>query len=312
MKIKSIRSYEVLDSRGYPTVACEIIATNGMKAKAMVPSGASTGEREAIELRDNDKKRYMGKGVLKAVENVNKIIAPYLIKKNINIEDQNAIDKEMIKLDGTNNKNKFGANAILSVSMAITKLGALIKNKPLYKYINEDVAKLNSKTYILPLPMLNVINGGAHADNTIDFQEFMFIPVGAKNIRQACQISSECFHNLAKLLKTKGFNTSKGDEGGFAPLLKNADEALSFMTDAIKLAGYKPGVKADVAIAMDTACSELYDDVNKKYFFEKALKANIIDKKNGIKTTDEMIEYLDKLTKKYPIISIEDGLAEND
>jgi enolase len=311
-KIKSIKAYEVLDSRGYPTVACEVITDNGTKGKALVPSGASTGEREALELRDGDKKRYMGKGVTKAVDNVNRIIAPTLLNRNLDVIEQTKIDEEMMKLDGTEFKTQLGANAILSVSLACAHAAANYKKKPLFKYLREDVLKNTDTVYKLPVPMLNVINGGAHADNTIDFQEFMFMPIGATSVRQACQIASECFHALEKLLKSKGFNTSKGDEGGFAPALKSADEALEFMVEAIKIAGYRPGVDKDVAIALDTACSELYDNEQKVYIFKKAIDAKILTKEAGTKTTDQMIDYLESLVKKFPIISIEDGLAEND
>ena len=224
-KIKSITAYEVLDSRGFPTVACEVVTDNGVRGKAMVPSGASTGEREALELRDGDKKRYMGKGVLKAVENVNHIIAPTLLNRNLDVVEQTKIDEEMIKLDGTEFKTQLGANAILAVSLACAHTAANYKKKPFFKYLREDVLKNPDTIYKMPVPMLNVINGGAHADNTIDFQEFMFMPVGAASIRQACQVASECLHTLAKLLKNKGFNTSKADEVGFAPALKNADDA---------------------------------------------------------------------------------------
>jgi enolase len=311
-KIKSIRAYEVLDSRGFPTVACEVITDNGTKGKAMVPSGASTGEREALELRDGDKKRYMGKGVLKAVDNVNRIIAPTLLNHNLDVIEQTKIDEEMIKLDGTEFKTQLGANATLAVSLACAHAAANYKKKPLFKYIREDILKNSDSIYKMPVPMLNVINGGAHADNTIDFQEFMFMPIGATTIRQACQIASECFHALEKLLKSKGFNTSKGDEGGFAPALKSADEALDLMVEAIKAAGYRPGIDKDVAIALDLAASELYDNEQKVYIFKKAIADNILSKEAGTKTTDQMIDYLELLVKKYPIISIEDGLAEND
>jgi enolase len=311
-KIKSIYAYEVLDSRGFPTVACEVTTDNGTRGKAMVPSGASTGEREALELRDGDKKRYMGKGVLKAVDNVNKIIAPHLLNKDFKVDEQTKIDEEMINLDGTEFKTQLGANAILAVSLACAHAAAKYKKKPLFKYLHEDILKNSNNIYTLPVPMLNVINGGAHADNTIDFQEFMYMPIGAKTIRQACQMASECFHALAKLLNAKGLNTSKGDEGGFAPALKNADEALELMVEAIKAAGYRPGVDKDIAIALDTASSELYDNDKKVYIFKKAIADKILSEQEGTKTTDQMIDYLESLVKKYPIISIEDGLAEND
>jgi len=312
-KIKKIFAYEVLDSRGYPTVACKITLSNGISATAMVPSGASTGEREALELRDKDQYRFMGKGVLKAVSNVNNIIAPAIIKSKLPVFAQEKIDDLMIKLDGTNSKSRLGANAILSVSMAICKVAALAKKQPLYLYIYKNLNKLpKTAKFTLPVPMLNVINGGAHADNTIDFQEFMFMPVGAKCFKEACQMASECFHSLAKILKKNGYNTSKGDEGGFAPALKDAEQALTLMVEAIKAAGYIPGVKKDVAIAMDMACSELYDSEKQTYVFQKAIDAKIKTVKAGTMTTKELIEYIHKLITQFPIISIEDGLAEND
>ncbi len=309
-EITDIKAYEVLDSRGFPTVAAKVTLSCGIVGKAMVPSGASTGEREALEMRDGDKKRYMGKGVLKAVNNVNSIIAPALIGQEA--DQQNKLDELMIGLDNTPNKSKLGANAILAVSLAIAHASAQAYNMPLYQYIRQHVVKDSDTIYNMPVPMLNVINGGAHADNTIDFQEFMYMPVGAKTLRQACQIASECFHALMKILKTRGDSTSKGDEGGFAPNLKTAEEALELMVEAIKAAGYRPGIDKDVAIALDVAASELYDSEKKVYIFKKAIDAKILSKKDGTKTTDEMIDYLISLTKKFPIISIEDGLSEND
>ena len=308
-KIKEIKAYEVIDSRGFPTVACVVVLKNGIKAKAMVPSGASTGEKEALELRDGDKARFNGKGVLKAVNNVNEIIAPRLIGKDVS--KQEALDKLMIELDGTETKSNLGANAILSVSLACAKAAAKAKGIELYQYIRTLVPAFDDEfIYKLPVPMLNVINGGAHADNTIDFQEFMFMPVGAKSFRQAIQIASECFVALQNIFKAKKLNTNKGDEGGFAPNLKSAEQALDDMIEAIKKAGYKPGIKADVAIAIDAATSEMYD--GKKYTFHKAIKAKILSKDKAVKTTDQMVDYWKKLVAKYPIISIEDGLAEND
>lgn len=309
--IKEIRAYEVLDSRGFPTVACSVTLSCGAKGKAMVPSGASTGQKEALELRDGDKKRFGGKGVLKAVNNINRIIGPQIIGKNAS--KQQELDDFMIKLDGTPGKTNLGANAILAVSMAIAKASANANKMPLYAYIRSLIKECKeNEEYILPVPMLNVINGGAHADNTIDFQEFMFMPVGAKSIREAVQIASECFHALGKLLKAKGFNTSKGDEGGYAPLLKSAEEALDIMVEAIKAAGYKPGVNQQVAISLDCAASEMYDETTKKYTFKKALDAKLMPKEKATLTSEQMINYLIELTKKYPIISIEDGLAETD
>lgn len=305
--ITKIESYEVIDSRGFPTVATKVFAGN-VYAKAMVPSGASTGEREAVELRDGDKSRFNGKGVLTAVNNVNTTIAAHVV--GYDCRKQEEIDNLMISLDGTSNKGNLGANAILSVSLAIAKLASILSSKPLYQYISEDILKEKRTHYIMPVPMLNVINGGAHADNTIDFQEFMFMPVGAENIKKAIQIASECFHALQSILKSKGFNTNKGDEGGFAPNLKDADEALSLMIEAIEKAGYKPN--DDVCIALDLASSELFDKETKTYKFEKAINANILSEEEGTLTSEQMVEYWEKQIEKYPIISIEDGLAEND
>lgn len=308
-KITNVVAYEVIDSRGFPTVACDIYVGK-IKAKSMVPSGASTGEKEAIELRDNDKLRFNGKGVLTAVKNVNEIIKPKLIGMDCRLQKE--IDQLMIDIDGTPNKANLGANAILSVSLSIAKVAAIISQKPLYRYISENILKENRSEYIMPVPMLNVINGGAHADNTIDFQEFMFMPVGAKSVKEAIRVASECFHSLQSILKLKGFNTNKGDEGGFAPNLKSSDEVLSLMMEAIKKAGYESGVDKDVAIALDPATSELYNSEKKVYVFEKAVNAKILTLANGTKTSKEMVKYWDDISKKYPIISIEDGLAEND
>ena len=309
-KIASVYAYEVLDSRGFPTVACKVTLRNGAIGKAMVPSGASTGEREALELRDGDKKRYCGKGTLKAVNNVNNIIALALIGKDST--KQKEIDDIMLKLDGTKSKTKLGANAILSVSLAVAHAAANSLKKPLYQYIRQNVLGYNNEIYEMPVPMLNVINGGAHADNTLDFQEFMFVPVSAKSIHQACQMASECFHALQKILKDRGDSTGKGDEGGFAPNLKTAEEALELMSVAVKAAGYHVGVNKDVAFALDVAASELYDPNTKKYVFKKALDAKVWDNQKAVKTTDQMVDYLKELVAKYPIISIEDGLSEND
>lgn len=310
IKITEVIPYEVIDSRGFPTVACIVKTSTGGVGKAMVPSGASTGEREALELRDGDKKRFNGKGVLKAVENVKKIIAPAVI--GMDVTNQREIDETMIKLDGTEFKTNLGANAILSVSLACAHAAADSLGKPLYRYIREDILNSNDNLYKMPVPMLNVINGGAHADNTIDFQEFMFMPVGATSIKKAVQIASECFHALQSILKSRHQSTGKGDEGGFAPDLDKAEDALDLMVEAIKAAGYQPGVDKDVAIALDVAASELYDPETKTYVFKKALAENILPSDKAHKTTDQMIDYLEELTKKYPIISIEDGLSEND
>lgn len=308
LDIVRILAYEVFDSRGFPTVACIVKLANGCIGEAMVPSGASTGEKEALELRDNDPKKYFGKGVSKAVNNINNVIAPRLLGKVAN--KQSLIDKIMLDLDGTPNKSKLGANAILAVSIAVAKAAAYALRIPLFRYIARDVARIPSGEYVMPVPMLNVINGGAHADNTIDFQEFMFMPVGAKSMQHALQISSECFHSLQNILKSKKLNTNKGDEGGFAPDLKDAEEALDLMVEAVNKAGYVPG--KDVCFALDCASSEFYDSQRKVYVFKKALKAKIISEEKATLTTRQMIDYLKALVKKYPIISIEDGLSEND
>lgn len=310
-KIKDVYAYEAIDSRGYPTVACKVVLWNGAVGKSMVPSGASTGIKEALELRDGDKRRFNGKGVLKAVDNINRIIRPHLIGKNAT--KQSYIDSFMMKIDGTETKSVLGANAILAVSLAVCKAAANSYKIPLYKYIRKNLCHISSDAYKMPVPMLNVINGGAHADNTIDFQEFMFMPIGAKKIKQAVQIASECFQSLQTLLKARGLNTNKGDEGGFAPNLKNAEEALDIMVEAIKNAHYNPTTnEGGVAIALDVAASELYEEKTKTYCFKKALAAKILNETDAHKTTEQMIEYLNHLSKKYPIISIEDGLDEND
>jgi enolase len=320
--IASIKAYEILDSRGFPTIEAFVTTKEGVTAKAMVPSGASTGEREALELRDGDKARYNGKGVLKAIKNVNTYIAKALVGK-FSVLDQINIDQAMIALDqklskkpNSNFKTFLGANATLSVSMAVMRCAAQLSKKQLYAYIGENFNNNKTGKYVLPVPMLNVINGGAHADNTIDFQEFMYIPAGATSMHQAVQVSSECFHQLAKLLKKDGYNTSKGDEGGFAPLLKDAEQALTYMVKAITEAGYEPYnpnnkvTPKTVGISMDTACSELYD--GKNYVFEKAVKANIKTLQQATFSTRQMIDYLELLSQKFPILSIEDGLSEND
>lgn len=308
LEISKVFAYQIFDSRGFPTVACDVTLTSGITGKAMVPSGASTGEKEALELRDGDKNKYFGKGVSKAVNNVNRLIAPKLL--NMNASKQTEIDQMMLSIDKTSNKSKLGANAILAVSMAIAHAAAKQLKIPLYYYIAKNIAKLPVSEFILPVPMLNVINGGAHADNTIDFQEFMFMPLGAKTMQQALQMASECFHSLQNILKSKNFNTNKGDEGGFAPNLKNAEDALSLMVMAVTKAGYRPGI--DVCFALDVAASEFYDVEKKKYIFKKALKAGILSENKATLSTRQMIDYLKELVKKYPIISIEDGLSEND
>ncbi len=291
MKIKNIEAYEVIDSRGNPTVECELTLENGIKARAIVPSGASTGEREALELRDGGN-RYHGKGVLKAVNNVNKIIAKALIGKDVS--KQRDLDNIMLKLDGTEFKTNLGANAILSVSLAIAKANALNKNIPLYKSLGNGTT--------LPVPMMNVINGGAHADSNVDFQEYMIMPVGAKTFSDAIRMASETFMELKKVLKTMHYPTAVGDEGGFAPNFKNNEQPLEAIITAIKNAGYEP--KKDIAIALDVAASEFYNPKTKKYDLSKS--------KGGSLTTEQMIDWYSELIKKYPIISIEDPLSEND
>lgn len=291
MKIKNIEAYEVIDSRGNPTIECELTLENGIKARAIVPSGASTGEREALELRDGGN-RYHGKGVLKAVNNVNKIIAKALIGKDVS--KQRDLDNIMLKLDGTEFKTNLGANAILSVSLAIAKANALNKNIPLYKSLGNGTT--------LPVPMMNVINGGAHADSNVDFQEYMIMPVGAKIFSDAIRMASETFMELKKVLKTMHYPTAVGDEGGFAPNFKNNEQPLEAIITAIKNAGYEP--KKDIAIALDVAASEFYNPKTKKYDLSKS--------KGGSLTTEQMIDWYTELIKKYPIVSIEDPLSEND
>ncbi len=292
--IVEIRGREVIDSRGNPTVEVDVYLEGGAMGRAAVPSGASTGEHEAHELRDGDKKRYLGKGVLKAVEAVNETIAAELL--GFDATEQAAIDATMIELDGTPNKKKLGANAVLGVSLAVAKAAASQLGIPLYKYLGGP----NAKT--LPVPMMNIINGGAHSDAPIDFQEFMIMPIGAPNFSEAVRYGAEVFHSLKKVLHDRGLSTAVGDEGGFAPVLKDADDALATICKAIEKAGYKVG--EDIAIALDVAASEFYDKKKKKYVFKKSDKS--------IKSAEELVAYYAKLQKKYPIISIEDGCDEND
>ena len=294
-RIVSVYGREVLDSRGNPTVEVEVTTESGAFGRAIVPSGASTGEREALELRDGDKSRYLGKGTTKAVNNVNEKIAPVVI--GMDVTQQNLIDKAMIALDGTDDKSNLGANAILGVSLACARAAANYYGIPLYNYLGGFNAK------VLPVPMMNVLNGGSHADSTVDFQEYMFMPVGAKSLKEAVRIGAECFHNLRKVLKENGYNTNVGDEGGFAPSCREGnEEPLKLMVEAVKRAGYEPG--KDVCFAMDVAASEFYD-VDKKVY-------NLAKSGQGEKTSDEMIELLAQWVEKYPIISIEDGLGERD
>ena len=294
--IQEITAIEVLDSRGNPTLEVEVFTQDGAYGRAMVPSGASTGEYEAVELRDGDKARYLGKGVLKAIDNINNIIAPALIGV-YDVTRQAAIDKKMIELDGTENKSKLGANAILGVSMAVAHAAADYHGLPLYQYLGGFNAKQ------LPTPMMNIINGGSHADNSVDFQEFMIMPTGAFSFKESIRIGAEIFHALKKVLKAKGHNTNVGDEGGFAPNLGSVNETLDVIMEAIKAAGYKPG--DDVKIALDVAASELYNRETKKYDFVKEGKGRSL-------TAPEMVEFYAGLCDKFPIISIEDGLDEND
>ena len=304
MKIEKIHAREILDSRGNPTVECEVTLENGVMGRAAVPSGASTGENEALELRDGDKGRYLGKGVLKAVENVNNIIAPAL--KGDCVFNQRGLDMKMLELDGTPTKSKLGANAILSVSLAAAQAAAKALNIPLYRYIG------GCNSYTMPLPMMNIVNGGAHSDAPIAFQEFMIGPVGATSIKEAVRMGAEVFHNLAKLLKARGLSTAVGDEGGFAPNFNGIEDALDTIMEAIKAAGYEPG--KDVRIAMDCAASEFAVCEDGKWFYDyRQLKNGKKKDPNGKKlSADEQIAYLEQLIDKYPIYSIEDGLDEND
>jgi enolase len=305
MKIEKIVAREILDSRGNPTVEVDVVLENGVLGRAAVPSGASTGENEALELRDGDKGRYLGKGVLKAVENVNTIIAPAL--KGDCVFNQRAIDYKMLALDGTPTKSKLGANAILGVSLATAKAAANALGMPLYRYIG------GTNTYTLPVPMMNIINGGAHSDAPIAFQEFMIRPVSAPSIKESIRMGAEVFHNLAKLLKARGLSTAVGDEGGFAPALDGIEDALQIICDAIKAAGYEPG--KDVKIAMDCAASEFAtQDADGNWWYDYSqLKNGKKKDPNGKKlSADEQIAYLEELITKFPIDSIEDGLDEND
>jgi enolase len=290
--IQETRAREILDSRGNPTVEAEVTLAGGARGRAAVPSGASTGEHEAVELRDGDPQRFLGKGVLKAVENVNGEIAEALA--NMDAADQRALDQKMLELDGTENKSRLGANAILAVSMAAARASAAAFNVPLYRYLGGASANL------LPVPMMNILNGGAHADNNVDFQEFMVMPVGAESFSQALRWGVEVFHTLKSVLKKRGYNTAVGDEGGFAPSVKSNLEAIEVVLEAIQQAGYKPG--EEIAIALDPAASELYQD--SKYVFKKSDKS--------AKSSEEMVRYWAKWARDYPIVSIEDGLAEDD
>ncbi|WDC84282.1 phosphopyruvate hydratase [Caloramator sp. mosi_1] len=292
LEIIDVYAREVLDSRANPTVEVEVILEDGTVGRAIVPSGASTGAFEAVELRDGDKSRYLGKGVLKAVENVNNIIAPELI--GMNVYDQTLIDKTLIELDGTENKGKLGANAILGVSLAVARAAAESLGLPLYQYIGGVNAK------VLPVPMMNILNGGKHADNNVDIQEFMVMPVGAPNFSEALRMCAEVYHSLKKTLSEKGYNTAIGDEGGFAPNLKSNEEAIQVILEAVEKAGYKPGEQ--VAIAIDAAATELYKEDGKYH----------LEGEGRVLTAAEMVDFWADLVEKYPIVSLEDGLAEED
>jgi len=292
--IAQIHARQIFDSRGNPTVEVDVVTQNGILGRAAVPSGASTGKYEAVELRDNDKKNYLGKGVLKAVQNINTVINDEL--NGAYIMDQSTIDKTLIALDGTENKANLGANAILGVSMAAAKAAAEEAGLPLFKYVGGVNAN------VLPIPMMNILNGGSHADNNIDFQEFMVMPVGASSFSEGLKMGVEIFHHLKAVLKDKGYSTNVGDEGGFAPNLKSNEEAIETVLKAIEKAGYKPG--DDIYIAMDAASSEFYNAKEKVYHFHQSTGDKL--------TSSEMVSYWKDWTKKYPILSIEDGLDEDD
>lgn len=294
MEIVKVAGREILDSRGNPTVEADVHLADGTVGRAAVPSGASTGEHEAVELRDGDKARYLGKGTLKAVENINKKISPVLA--GVDASDQTLVDKKMLDLDGSSNKKSLGANAILAVSMAAARASAESEMTPLYRYLGGVNAR------VLPVPMMNVINGGAHADSSVDMQEFMLAPVGAKSFSEALRMGTETFHTLKGVLKKRGYSTAVGDEGGFAPNLKSNEEALEVLMEAVSGAGYKPGEQ--IAFALDPASSEFYDKSKDRYVFKKSDKSE--------KTSEQMVEFWSAWVKQYPIISIEDGMAEDD
>jgi enolase len=294
MEIVKVVGREILDSRGNPTAEADVHLADGTLGRAAVPSGASTGEHEAVELRDGDKSRYLGKGTKKAVANINEQIAPALV--NLDAAEQTLVDQTMLKLDGTANKSKLGANAILAVSMATARASAASEMTPLYRYLGGIAAR------VLPVPMMNVINGGAHADSSVDMQEFMLAPVGALTFAEGLRMGVETFHTLKTVLKKRGYSTAVGDEGGFAPSLKSNEEALEVLLEAITHAGYKPG--DEIAICLDPASSEFYDAAKKKYVFKKSDKSE--------KTSEQMVDFYASWVRQYPIVSIEDGLAEDD
>ncbi|ONI44385.1 phosphopyruvate hydratase [Candidatus Epulonipiscioides gigas] len=299
LEISDVFAREVIDSRANPTIEVEVIVEGTHIGRAIVPSGASTGEREALELRDGDSSRYLGKGVQKAVDNVNNTIAKEIV--GMNALDQIAIDKKMIELDGTEDKSNLGANAILGVSMAVARAAAKALSMPLYQYLGGFNAK------VLPVPMMNILNGGEHADNTVDLQEFMIMPVGACCFKEALRMCAEVYHTLKKVLNSRGLATGVGDEGGFAPDLASSEEVLELIVEAIKQAGYKPGEQ--MRIALDSAASELYNDADGKYYFkgESKMKGSEV-----VRTSDELVDYYENLVNKFPIISIDDGVGEKD
>ncbi len=297
-KIVAVHGRQILDSRGNPTIEADVRLEGGAFGRAAVPSGASTGEHEAIELRDGDKSRYLGKGVLKAVAHANTVIAKAIA--GMDASDQRALDRRMIEADGTPNKSNFGANAILAVSMAAARAAAVAAGQPLYKYLSKYSSEKSAA--ILPVPMMNILNGGAHADNSVDPQEFMVMPIGAPSFHEGLRWGVEVFHNLKAVLKKNGYSTAVGDEGGFAPNLKSNEEAVDLVLEAITAAGYEPGDQ--IAIALDPAASEFYDSGSKKYVFKKSDKST--------RTSEQMVAFWADWVRKYPIVSIEDGLAEND
>ena len=294
MQITKIIGREILDSRGNPTVEADVYLSDGSMGRAAVPSGASTGEHEAVELRDNDESRYLGKGTRRAVENIETAIAPEI--GGMDAEDQGALDRHMIAIDATPNKSKLGANAILAVSMAVARASAVSHKMPLYRYLGGVSAS------VLPVPMMNILNGGAHADNSVDPQEFMIVPYGAAKFSEALRWGAEIFHTLKKVLKKRGYSTAVGDEGGFAPNLKSNQEALEVVLEAITQAGYQPGDQ--IGIALDPAASEFYDGSSQRYIFKKSDKSQ--------RTSEKMVEFWQAWTRQYPIVSIEDGMAEDD
>jgi enolase 1/2/3 len=297
-KIVSVRGRQILDSRGNPTVEADVVLAGGTLGRAAVPSGASTGEHEALELRDGDKSRYMGKGVLKAVENIGTAIAEAVM--GMDAADQRALDRRMLDADGTPNKGKLGANAILAVSMAAARAGAAAVRQPLYRYLARYSSDSSADT--LPVPMMNILNGGAHADNSVDVQEFMVMPVGASGFDEGLRTGVEVFHHLKAVLKKRGYSTAVGDEGGFAPNLKSNEEAIEAVLEAIAAAGYKPG--EHVGIALDPAASEFYDKASRKYVFKKSDKS--------ARTSDQMVEFWAHWARQFPILSLEDGMSEDD